>query len=142
MNLEADDGTFRNLLDGARGPHAIVAAGRICCKKIIDLVVSPELIGNLSRIVINRLVGFHPNQQAITVERRSSQSHVHREVSLLLIHVRKAGRAARYRERDYVMNDLSVAGPRLGHLDILVFGEVGGYVEILVLVRSGRIKSG
>src|SRR5215471_4796960 len=104
MNLEPDDGAFRNLLDGARGPHSIVAAGSICCQEIIDLVVPPELVGNLGRIVIDRLVGFHPNQQAITVERRSSQSHVDREIPLLLIHVRKAGSAAGHRERDYMMN--------------------------------------
>src|SRR5215469_5186874 len=109
MDLEPDDGSFWDLLDGARGPNAIVAAGRICGQEIIDLVVPPELVGNLGRIIKNGLVGFHPNQKAIPVERRSIQGHIYREVALLLIHVREAGRAARYSERDYMVDNLSVA---------------------------------
>ena len=39
-------------------------------------------------------------------------------------------------ESDDVMHDLAIAGPRLGHLHVLVFFEVGRRIEVLILVGA------
>ncbi len=38
------------------------------------------------------------------------------------------------------MNDQAIAWARLGHLHVLVFGEVGRNLEVLILIRSGGFE--
>src|SRR5262249_35101436 len=137
VNLKPDDRSLWDFLDYTGSPDAIVASRSISGEEIVDLIVLSEVVGQLGSVVIYRFVGFHSNEQAVAIERGSGKRHVHGCVPLLLVHVGQAGRAARHGERDYVVDDLSVAWPRLGHLNVFVFGKVGRYVEVLILVRSG-----
>src|SRR5262249_50148577 len=142
VNLEPGDRSLWDLLDYTGSPHAIVASGSISSKEIIDLVVLPEVVGQLGGVVIYRFVGLHSNEQAVAIERGSGKRHVHGDVPLLLVHVRQAGRAAGDGERNYVVDDLSVPGTSLCYLNVFVFREVGRNVEILVFIRPRRIQGG
>ena len=72
---------------------------------------------------------------AATAEGRA-QAHFERRGALLLGDHVEARLAGWYDESDDVMHDLPIAWPRLGHLHVLVFFEVGRRIEVLVLIGA------
>src|SRR5262245_27089609 len=94
-------------------------------------------------VVVDRHVRLHPYHKALTLKygvlcRLDAQTLAFLPGQLML---RGASRRRRHNEDIDVMNDATIAGPRLGHLHILVFGKSGINLEEVVLIRPCGFKS-
>src|SRR5262245_5215536 len=94
-------------------------------------------------VVVDRHVRLHPYHKALTLKygvlcRLDAQTLAFLPGQLML---RGASRRRRHDEDIDVMNDATIAGTRLGHLHILVFGEAGINLEEVVLIRPRGSES-
>src|SRR5262249_28007154 len=100
-------------------------------------------IGQCAAIVVNGHIRFHPHQKPVAIKDGFLLALCAELLDVFLGEFGLGFAVGRggLDERDYVVNDLAVARPGFGELDIFVLGELRRDFKVLVLVRPGGAES-